>query len=119
MFKNNKAGTYGPNIAGQVSSLDILSDSAYLMILNMTINNRRRVLSTVLDYHQPFFLPLIRLAGFDSYGQVVLTENSLPIKITGVIDRSNMSEIEVVSQSDYYLPKNGVYEINDIKVVNA
>ena len=30
-----------------------------------------------------------------------------------------MSEIEVVSQSDYYLPKNGVYEINDIKVANA
>jgi hypothetical protein len=49
MFKNNKAGTYGLNIAGQVSSLDILSDSAYLIILNMTINNRRRVLSSVSE----------------------------------------------------------------------
>jgi hypothetical protein len=30
-----------------------------------------------------------------------------------------MSEIKDESQSDYYLSKNGIDEINDIKVLNA
>ncbi len=63
---------------------------------------------------------MIRLAGLDPYKQIVLTENTLPIKITGVIDQSNLSsEIRVLSQSEYYLPKNGVYEIKDITIDKA
>jgi hypothetical protein len=42
MFKGNQAGTYGPNIAGTVSTVDVLSDLEYLQLLNIT----KRVLFT-------------------------------------------------------------------------
>jgi hypothetical protein len=36
MFKGNQAGTYGPNIAGMMSTLDLLLDVDYLKLMNIT-----------------------------------------------------------------------------------
>jgi hypothetical protein len=62
------------------------------------------------------------LAAIDIYGQVVLTENSLPVKIAGLTSSSgdgNTSQAQIVVKKDYYLPKNGIYEIRDIELANA
>ena len=79
MCKGNQAGTYGPNIAGTVSTVDVLSDLEYLQLLNIT----KRVL---FANSEESAISVLHLAAKDQYGQIVLTENTTPIKIVGAFD---------------------------------
>jgi hypothetical protein len=49
----------------------------------------------------------------------VLTENKMSIRVVGAYDSTNQTDIQVISASQYYKPKNGVYEIYDIQIVKA
>jgi hypothetical protein len=90
MFSNNKAN-YGPNIAGIPSTLELISDNSTTAVTGkrMLSASPGQVAVSVGDGSSEIrSIPKIRLAVKDIYGQIVTTENQLPIKVSLVGDGS-------------------------------
>ena len=115
MFSGNLAGVYGPDIAGEATNLTPISELEFINVTSVFITSkngtRRRVLGEVNSFNG------FRLAARDPYGQLVRSENKAPIVV-------RLKDVEVNDSArlvapEYFLPKNGIYNIENLKLVDA
>jgi hypothetical protein len=115
MFSGNLAGVYGPDIAGEATNLTTISETEFFN-LNSDFNSskngtRRRVLGEVNSFNG------FRLAARDPYGQLVRSENKAQV-VVRLKDVEANDSAKLVAP-DYFLPKNGIYNIENLKLVDA
>ena len=115
LFSGNLAGVYGPDIAGEATNLTTISEKEFFNVTSVfnTPKNgtRMRVLSDV-DRFIGF-----RLAARDPYGQLVSSENKAKVLVRLKDVEANDSAKLVAPE--YFLPKNGIYNIENLKLVEA